>query len=149
MTMDALGCLPAKFLAARGFKFLAARGYRKFCSGGTSPGGFVMCHPNRFPGNRQWSADDPTPYCSSGWIICVDFHFQRWAVGGVGGEPKSAWNSAMFQDSGRQSLHATLVPQKVVPAGSATQNSPYLQVKRGLLQHLKISQLSQVNRLKM
>ncbi|EJK54999.1 hypothetical protein THAOC_25320 [Thalassiosira oceanica] len=40
-------------------------GYQKICSGGTSPGGFVMCHPNRFPGNRQWSADDPTAYCSS------------------------------------------------------------------------------------
>ncbi|EJK77586.1 hypothetical protein THAOC_00574 [Thalassiosira oceanica] len=45
-------------------------GYRKFCSGNASPGGFVMRCPNRFPGNPQWSADDPTPYCSSGWIIC-------------------------------------------------------------------------------
>ncbi|EJK46795.1 hypothetical protein THAOC_34521 [Thalassiosira oceanica] len=36
------------------------------------------------------------------------------------------WNSALFQDcSERRSLHATPVPQKVVPAGSATQNSPY------------------------
>ncbi|EJK51794.1 hypothetical protein THAOC_29003 [Thalassiosira oceanica] len=58
----ALGCLPAKFSAARGLS-------KNLCSGGTSPGGFVMCHPNRFPGNRQRSADDPTPYCSLGWII--------------------------------------------------------------------------------
>ncbi|EJK58404.1 hypothetical protein THAOC_21472, partial [Thalassiosira oceanica] len=35
------------------------------------------------------------------------------------------WNSALFQDSERRSLHATPVPQKVVPAGSATQKSPY------------------------
>ena len=72
-TMEALECRP---LSSR-----PQGGYREICSGGTSPGVFVMCHPNRFPGNRQWSADDPTPYCSSGWIICVDFHFQRWAVG--------------------------------------------------------------------
>ncbi|EJK76827.1 hypothetical protein THAOC_01389 [Thalassiosira oceanica] len=38
------------------------------------------------------------------------------------------WNSALFQNSGPggdRFAHATPVPQKVVPAGSATQNSPY------------------------
>ena len=98
-TMEALECRP---LSSR-----PQGGYREICSGGTSPGVFVMCHPNKFPGNRQWSADYPTPYCSSGWIICVDFHCQRWAQLGGRRRPKSAWNSAVFQDSGRQSLHAT------------------------------------------
>ncbi|EJK52771.1 hypothetical protein THAOC_27924 [Thalassiosira oceanica] len=62
-------------------------GYQKFCPGNASPGGFVMLCPNRFPGDRQWSADNPTPYCSSGWIICVEFHCRHCQRRG---EPKLA-----------------------------------------------------------
>lgn len=61
-------------------KFSAARGLSKNLFGRVAhhpAGGFVMCHPNRFTGNRQQSADDPTPYCSSRCIICVEFHCRR------------------------------------------------------------------------
>ncbi|EJK44031.1 hypothetical protein THAOC_37466 [Thalassiosira oceanica] len=94
-------------------------GYRKICSGGTSPGGFVMCHPDRFPGAPGSGRRTVQRHIARrGGLFALSFM--------VGVERLDfGWNSALFPASGRQSLRATSVPQKVVPDGSATQNSPY------------------------
>ncbi|EJK46501.1 hypothetical protein THAOC_34827 [Thalassiosira oceanica] len=79
-TMEALGCFPLKFSAAKGV-------IEKSLRAGTSPGGFVMCPPEGI--SRKPAAVDGRS--SAILLVRVDY----------------------------------LLPQKVVLAGSATQNSPY------------------------
>ena len=89
-----------------------------------------------------------------GGLFALSFIVSVERPAAVGGEPKLAWNSALFRDSGRRSLHATPVPQKVVPAGSHSEfpliyilKSPYRAVESTIMMRRAYSVLPQVRRM--